>query len=158
MKVSQKEAVFQAVVSVLTEAGFRIEGDVGPAMTRELRAQVNMILFEGFRSGAVKLDREFTDSELKAYTSGLQSNWLRKDGRLNGGVKYTAKNPGSRAGQGDAQLKALRTLLSTQTDPSKVAEIQKYIDRRVAELKPKTVEVNIDDLPAELRAKYTSEE
>ena len=149
-KSNQKEAVFNAVTHVLGES-FPESGPV--FLSREQRAQVNMILFEGFRGETVERGREFADSELKAYCSGLQSNWLRKDKRLNGGVTYIAKNPGSRAGQGDSQLKALRTLLSTQTDPAKVAEIQKYIDRRVAELgvsKAKTTQVNVADLPAEL--------
>jgi hypothetical protein len=155
-KLNQKEAVFQAICSVLTDKGISVgETDIGPVMTREFRAQVNTVLFEGFRAGEIELDREFTDPELKAYVSGLQSNWIRKDKRLNGGVQYAAKNPGSRAGQGDAQLKALRALQKTQTDPAKIAEIQTYITKRMAELKPAaTVSVNVDDLPEALRAKY----
>ena len=125
-------------------------------MTKERRSQVNSILFEGFRSGKISLDREFTDAELKAYVSGLQSNWLRKDTRLNGGVQYVPKNPGSRMGSGDAQLKALKALLKIKDEPSEVAEIQQFIAKREAELrsaKAKSVTVNVDDLPAELRAK-----
>ena len=152
-KTSQKEAVYNAVTHVLgTE--FPDSGPVTP--TKEQRAQVNLILFQGFRAGEIELDREFTDTELKAYVSGLQSNWLRKDKRLNGNIAYVAKNPGSRAGVGDPQLKALRALLKTQVDPNKIKEIHEYIERRTAEIsatKAKTVEVNVDDLPAELRAK-----
>jgi hypothetical protein len=152
-KSSQKEAVFNAVTHVL---GVEFPDTGAVELSKEQRAQVNMILFEGFRAGTIELDREFTDTELKAYVSGLQSNWLRKDKRLNGGVQYVAKNPGSRTGVGDAQLKALRALLKTQVDPNKIAEIHSYIDKRVAELdaaKAKTVQVNVADLPAELRAK-----
>lgn len=152
-KVNQKEAVFNALVHVMG-AEFPDSGPVTP--TKEQRAQVNLILFQGFRAGEIELDREFTDTELKAYVSGLQSNWLRKDKRLNGGIVYVAKNPGSRAGVGDSKLKALRALLKTQVDPTKINEINQYIDRRMAEIsatKAKTVEVNVDDLPAELRAK-----
>lgn len=148
---TQKEAVYQAVVNV---TGYTGEGACQP--TREQRATVNMILFEGFRNGEIELDREYDDSELKAYVSGLQSNWLRKDKRLNGGVMYTPKNPGSRVGGGDAQLKALRTLQKMQTDPAKILEIQAFIDKRLAEIKPAatTVSVNVEDLPEELRSKY----
>jgi len=46
------------------------------------------------------------DAKLRSYCSGLQSNWLRKDTRLNGGVKYVAKNPGSRAGSTDPKALA----------------------------------------------------
>jgi hypothetical protein len=112
---------------------------------------VNLILFQGFRDGSIQLEREFNDTELKAYVSGLQSNWLRKDKRLNGGVKYEAKNPGSRAGSGDAQLRALRALLNTKVDGAQRAEIQRYIDKRVAELKPATVTINVADVPEALR-------
>jgi hypothetical protein len=155
--MNQKEAVFAAVTSVLAEQGVEVEGDVSQFMTKERRSEVNAILFEGFRSGKISLDREFTDSELKAYVSGLQSNWLRKDKRLNGGVQYVPKNPGSRMGSGDAQLKALKALLKIKTEPSEVAEIQRFIERRESELsaeKAKTVTINVDDLPAELRAKF----
>jgi hypothetical protein len=155
--MNQKEAVFAAITSVLADHGVDVEGDVGPHMTKERRAQVNSILFEGFRSGRVSLDREFTDAELKSYVSGLQSNWIRKDSRLNGGVQYTPKNPGSRMGSGDAQLKALKSLLKIKDDPTEAAEIQRFIDKREAELraeKAKSVTINVADLPAELRAKY----
>lgn len=149
--LTQKEAVYQAVIAV---TGYTGEGGACNP-TREQRAQVNMILFEGFRSGSIKLDREYTDTELKAYVSGLQSNWLRKDARLNGNVQYQPKNPGSRTGSGDAQLKALRALLSVTSDPSDKAEIQGYIDARMAEIaKAKTPEIDFSKLPAELAAKF----
>lgn len=143
--MKQKDAVYQAVMNVVGD----FEGACQP--TKDQRASINLILFEGFRAGKIELDREYTDSELKAYVSGLQSNWLRKDPRLNGGVKYEAKNPGSRTGSTDPQVKAMRILLSTKTDPTERAEIQAFIDKRLAELKPKTVTLNIDDVPAELR-------
>lgn len=150
-KMSQKEAVFQAVCNV---TGHKGEGTV--MISKEQRAQVNAILFEGFRAGSIELDREYTDSDLKGYVSGLQSNWLRKDKRLNGGVQYTAKNPGSRAGSTDPQLKAMRALLSTLTDESERAEVQSYIDAKIAEInatkQAKTVDFSA--LPADLAAKF----
>lgn len=160
MKMTQKAAVFAAITAVLSNEGVSFEEgmDVGPLMTRERRSSVNQILFEGFRSGKIELDREYTDTELKGYVSGLQSNWIRKDSRLNGNTKYVAKNPGSRVGQGDAQLKALKQLISTKSDPAEVAEIQGYIDAREAELraaKVKTV-INLDALPEALRSKYAA--
>jgi hypothetical protein len=145
-KMIQREAVFQAVTNVCGEQ----EGAYEP--TKEERSQVNAILFEGFRAGRIQLDKEYDDTKLKGYCSGLTSNWLRKDTRLNGGVKYTAKNPGSRAGSTDPQVKAMRLLLATKTDVTEKAEIQAFIDKRVAEIKPaKTVTINAADLPAELQ-------
>lgn len=146
-KLSQKEAVFTAVKSVCGDRETYTP-------SKEERAQIGAILFESFRSGKIELTREYTDSELKEYISGLQSNWLRKDKRLNGGVQYVAKNPGSRAGSGDASLKAMRALMSTVTSESDKAEIQAHIDARVAELnasKVKKVVINTDALPEALK-------
>ena len=159
VKISQKEAVYNAVMSVLSEQGVSIsEGaSVQSIITPELRKQVNAILFEGFRNRTIELDREFDDPALKAYVSGLQSNWLRKDKRLNGGVAYIAKNPGSRANSGDSQLKALRNLLSTVSTAEEKEEIQGYIDARMSELqttKVKATVINYSALPADLAAKF----
>jgi hypothetical protein len=158
-KQTQKEAVFSAITNVLSENGITVEEgtNVGPLMTRELRSQVNQILVEGFRNGTIELDREFNDSDLKAYVSGLQSNWIRKDKRLNGNVSYVAKNPGSRAGSGDPQLKAMRALLSTLTTEEEKAEVQSYIDARVKEIgasKAKTVSIDFSALPSDLASKF----
>jgi hypothetical protein len=159
-KQSQKEAVFTAITNVLSEAGIPVvEGQsIETYMTREVRAQVNQILFEGFKTSTVELDREFTDSELKAYVSGLQSNWIRKDKRLNGNVSYIAKNPGSRAGSADPQLKAMRALLSTLSIDSEKAEVQAHINARLSEIsvsKAKTVSIDFSALPADLAAKFS---
>jgi hypothetical protein len=158
-KQTQKEAVFTAITNVLTEANISFEEghDVAALMSKDFRAQVNAILFEGFRSGTIDLDRTFTDTELKAYVSGLQSNWIRKDKRLNGDVKYIAKNPGSRAGSGDAQLKAMRALLSTLSSPEDKAEVQSANDSRVMEVKAtkvKNVTIDYSVLPAHIAAKF----
>jgi hypothetical protein len=150
--MNQKEAVYAAICSVTGHTG---EGTL--EISKEQRAQVNMILFEGFRANKIQLDREFSDSDLKSYVSGLQSNWIRKDKRLNGGIAYTAKNPGSRAGSGDPELKALRNLMSTLSKPEDKAEVQGYIDARVAAINATKVTATVDfsALPADLQAKYS---
>jgi len=158
-KITQKEAVFNAVTSVLSENNVEVlEGtDVNTLMTKEYRAQVNAILFEGFRGETIELDRQFTDSDLKGYVSGLQSNWLRKDKRLNGGIAYVAKNPGSRVGSSDPSLKAMRTLLSTLTTDADKSEVQTAIDSRILAIqasKVKAVSIDYSVLPADLAAKF----
>lgn len=161
-KQTQKEAVFSAVTAVLSEAGVQVnEGDnFANHLNRELRAQVTSILVEGFNSESIALDKAFaSEADLRTYCSGLTSNWLRKDGRLNGGMKYVAKNPGSRVGSSDAQLKAMRLLLSTKTDATERAEIQAFIDARVASIKSSRKPVKSIDfsaLPAELANKYNN--
>ena len=160
MTMNQKQAVYQAITSVLSEADIHFEDGMNAStlITPELRKQVNAILIEGFRSKTIELDREYSDTELKSYVSGLQSNWLRKDKRFNGGVQYVAKNPGSRAGSGDASLKNMRILLSQVTDVNERAEVQGFIDARVAELskgKTTTKVIDFSALPAELQAKFS---
>lgn len=156
-KTTQKEAVFTAVTEVLGDHGITIEPgmNVASVMNREYRAMVNAMLFQGFKESSIELETQFAnDSELKAYVSGLQSNWLRKDKRLNGNVKYKPAQAGVRAGQGDAQLKALRQLLSTKIDPSERREIQSYIDARVAQIaaaKQPKVSIDASVLPPALR-------
>lgn len=151
-KMKQKDAVYQAVCAV---TGFNGDGSV--EISKEQRAQVNAILFEGFKAGKIELDKEYTDSDLKGYVSGLQSNWLRKDERLNGGVKYTAKNPGSRAGSGDPAIKAMRVLLSTLTPgTADHSEVQAEIDKRNAEIQATKVKtIDLSALPEHLRAKFS---
>ena len=158
VKSTQKESVFQAVSTVLDQAGIEIEGNVAEHMSRERRASVNAILFESFRAGNIELDREYTDTELKAYVSGLQSNWLRKDKRLNGNVQYVAKNPGSRAGSGDTQLKNMRLLLLTLAPGTEdYSEVEVAIESRVKEVqasKIKAKPIDFSALPAALAAKF----
>ena len=156
-KLSQKEAVYSAITSVLAENNITVgDGEnVGALMTRELRSQVNAILFQSFREGSVELEGTYSDSDLKGYVSGLQSNWLRKDKRLNGGAQYSAKNPGSRIGSGDSQLKAMRALLTTLTTESDRQEVQAAINTRVNQIqaaKVKTVAIDAESLPAALRS------
>ena len=137
-----------------------IEGvNVLEAITGEQRKSVNQILFEGFRAGKIDLGREYSDTELRQYVSGLTSNWLRKDARLNGGTKYVPKNPGSRAGSGDETLKAIRALKSTiSTDDERYQDVLDAEQQRISEIaSTKTAKVvDFSALPAELAAKFQS--
>jgi hypothetical protein len=159
-KNSQKEAVFTAITAVLSENGISFEKNtnVNTLMNKDLRSQVNNILVEGFKSQTIELDKTCSDAELKKYSSSLQSNWLRKDKRLNGGIVYAVKNPGSRTGSGDASLKAMRALLETLETEEERAEVQSFIDARLADVQtskakqPKVIDFSV--LPAELAAKF----
>jgi hypothetical protein len=125
-------------------------------ITKEMRAEVNTFLCKGFRDGQIELGTAYeTDAELKEYTSGLISNWLRKDPNMNGGTKYVPANPGSRVS--DPQLKALKALLAQTIDGDDKAEIEGFIATRVAELGASKAKVKVVDysaLPAELRERF----
>lgn len=163
MKVQgQREAVYAAVMSTLAESGVQFEDgmNVEEVMTKEIRAKIHAIVCEGFRSGTIEFkdtpanqEKLSNPSKLSGYVSGLVSNWFRKDTRLNGGEKYTAKNPGSRAGSTDPQLKALRQLAVKFKGTEKASDIQKHIDTRLAQIqaeKAKSFTVDISALPQDL--------
>jgi hypothetical protein len=147
MTIKQKDAVFGAVCDVRGSTEF----NEAVELTKEERGKVQAALIAGLQAGTIVYQGDVADSaKLAAYVSGLVSNWLRKDKRLNGNIAYIAKNPGTRTGSGDETLKAMRTLLSVTTDDEARLEIQQEIDKRVGELKPKKT-INIDAIPESLR-------
>ena len=154
--LSQKQAVYNAVKSVFAEAGKSHEDFTKCEMSKDERAQVIAIVQTGFEQGEVELKSE--QENLKSYTSGLVSNWLRKDKRLNGNVKYQPENPGSRTGQSDPTVKNLRLLLTTVPEGSEAHEaIEQRIATRVAEIKAekaksKAKEIDMDAIPEDIKA------
>lgn len=167
-KVTQRAAVYAATTSVFADKGIKFEDgmNVKDLISDELSASINMILCEGFKSGAVELKptpsnaaKLADDKLLKKYVSGLMSNWFMKDERLNGNVDHEIKNPGSRSFSNDPQLIALRNLMKVQPDGH--AELQGFIDARIAILKAehapaaKDIVVDYAALPEAIRAKYS---
>jgi hypothetical protein len=150
--IKQKDAVFNAVCQVRNA----VEFTDAVTLSKEERTTVQSSLVQGFQSGLIAYQGDVSDAtKLSSYVSGLVSNWLRKDRRLNGNVAYVAKNPGTRTGSGDEALKAMRMLLSATTDEDARTEIQAEIDKRLGELKPKKT-INVDALPESIRHLYTT--
>lgn len=82
-KLSQKDAVFNFVTEALGSAE-RPEGSkLKDLVTKDVRKVVRQRLFAAVKSGDVKLSKQFDDSKLKKYCSGLINNWLKKDSRFN---------------------------------------------------------------------------
>ena len=160
MKNTQRNAVFQAITNILGESEFAS----AVVLTKDQRQSVTQVLCEGFRQGTIEFENTpsnqeklASDSKLNAYVSGLISNWLRKDVRLNGNTKYVAKNPGSRTGSQDEQMKMLKALAKQFEGTEKLAIIQAQIEARKAELvamKVKSVSLSqeqIDALPEQVK-------
>jgi len=150
--MTQGEAVFQAVVSVFGTDG-KLDAAVPETKTwsEETKQKVHGLVFQMFKAGLVtKNSGGSDDASLLKYIPGLVNNWCRKDLRLNGGIKYTPKNPGSRTGTQDESIRAMKTLLSLTTDPEAKLAIEAEIAKRVEELKPK-VTVDVTKLPESLR-------
>lgn len=152
--MKQNDAVVAAVTAI---TGYNPETGACK-LTKEQKAQVRLVLYEGFINGRISLAREpyATEAEWMSYISGLIDNHMRKDKRLNGGVKYETKNPGSRAHHSDDQLKALFGLYQVATTEQDKTEIMGYISARKAELNKAKVQptINFDALPDALKAKF----
>lgn len=166
MKVSQKDAVFTVVMNYLDESGVQFEPfqEERLRLSKEQRSAVIGLMIEATIAGEVSVqgktktyDTTCDNPELRKYWNGTLTNWLNKDRRFNGNVKHEIKNPGSRAGQGDATLKNLKNLLTQIEaigDEEQVAAVQAEIDKRTAELaaqKAKKVEIDPNHIPEELR-------
>jgi len=161
-KVNQRTATVNTIMAVLKEAGinYELNGDtpVSEVLESKHKESVRSILFTMFREKQIEYKESFQakvddDSELKKYISGLVNNWVRKAKEFNCGQTYKAKNPGSRAGSSDPQIKEMRKLLQVTTDDKAKATIQATIDKKLAEIRAEKnkVEVDLDAIPAELR-------
>jgi hypothetical protein len=160
-KMNQRKATCSTIIAVLEERGVSYELNSSTPISEVLsdadKKSIRDALFSMFRNDQVEMSDEakvkYTDdSDLKSYISGLVNNWIRKAPEFNNGGKYVPKNPGSRAGSGDEQIKEMKKLFGATTDESIKATIKAAIDARIAELKP-TVEVDYSKLPEELKAK-----
>ena len=88
--------------------------------------------------------------ELNKYVGGLVNNWIRKCKEFNSGIQHKPKNPGSRKGYGDEQVKEMRKLLKTISDKETRVMIESAIEERLKVITPK-IEVNVSNLPEHLR-------
>ena len=153
--MKQNDAVFQAVCSVLGVDGF----DSAVILTKEQRETVVGMVTEGILAGKVDFSTEAkakhdTEAKIRSYTTGMVSNHLRKDKRLNGGEVYIIKNPGSRAKKDEA-ITSMRLLQAQYENGSEPwHEIEAAICERLTQLenaKKKEVKINADAIPENLR-------
>ena len=92
---------------------------------------------------------------LKKYVDGLCDNHIRKTKDFHCGQAYKIKNPGSRSGNSDPQIKALKALLTQTSDTDQTAQITQAITDRQAQItveKVKSVVIDVDALPDHLKA------
>lgn len=160
--MKQSQAVYQATQSVCEEHGIEFaEGmDFKEVFNTDQRAQVielvTDMLINGQADFSDKAKAKYdTRDKVRGYVSGMVSNWYRKDQRLNGGVQYKPKNPGSRTGSQDEEVKNLKLLIkSGQLDEDGVKIAQARLDERIAEIKASKaqVDINFDALDPELLA------
>jgi hypothetical protein len=149
---NQRSATVDVILNVFEQDGvdFELNGEtnaidiISPAQKQRVKA----VLFNAFKTKQVAYKPSFqykvdNDTELNKYIGGLINNWLRKAPELNGGQKYEPKNPGSRAGSGDAQIRELKKLLKKVAGTEHESKVQEAIQARIAEIKPEA-QVTID--------------
>lgn len=144
---SQSQAVVEVINAVVNpQPGVKV------TLTSEQKAQVRDILIQGFRAGEIRLAKDYSDKQLKSYTSGLIDNWLNKSKALNGNTTYQPKNPGSRSGSQEyKQALALRAHLSSEGKDIP-AELEAFIEANKPQPKVKpTKELDISALPTHLQ-------
>lgn len=162
MAQSQREATFNAIITVLSNNSvtFQSGSDVKSVITSDHKKKVKDLLVAGFKNGSIDYTDDFaktkltSDSELSKYCSGLISNWIKKDSRLNGNTKYQVTNKGSRVGQGDSQVKELRKLLKATSGTDAEQEVVEALNARLEAVrvtKKPTVSIDVESLPENLR-------
>ena len=153
MSKSQKQVVVDAVMAIMGSAyNSTINCGEWFKARPEQKGELTQAVISAFESGECELKSE--QKSLSAYVSGLISNHLRKAKELNGGVKYEPANPGSRSGQTDPQIKAMRQLLKTLPEGSaEFNKVQSAIDAKISEIKAERqkTQIDVDNLPEDLR-------
>lgn len=160
-KQSQREATYNAIVAVLNtnNVSFTEGDDVKDMLTASMKKEVRKMLLSGFSNNTIATSDGFTskfnsETELNKYCSGLISNWIKKDTRLNGNNKYQVVNKGIRAGHGDSQVKELRKLLKVTSGTEAEQDVAAALSARIAQVKAEkspSVTINADVLPEHLR-------
>ncbi len=165
--MNQRESVYLATMNVLSDAGVEFSNEASvttlPNYDKHREAIISIVtasILSGDTDFSPEAKAKYdTAKKTRTYVVGLVNNWHRKDPQLNGEVKYTPKAPGSRAGCGDEQMKALKALRQARSeDAAAVKIIDAAIEKRKSELGESKKVVLTDDmiekLPADLRAKF----
>lgn len=160
MSVSQKDGVFGAVVAYLEEKSIPFEeGAKAVDLSTDARKTIVGMLVAATEAGELTRKSNKSGQSLEQYWSGTLSNWLRRDPRLNGGVeKVEPKNPGSRAGSGDAELRELKKLMQqveVTGNAEHITAVQEAIDNRmkiVEAEKAKKIAVDLSKIDPSLLA------
>jgi hypothetical protein len=162
-KLSQHSAVVQVTKAHFGEKfvpGCDVKDYATKADKQAIASKIAEMMIEGtveLSDHAMAKYGESAEVLTSKYVVGMVTNWFNKSKDLNGGVKYETKNPGSRAGGGDAQIREMRILrkqLEATGNTEGVTRVDQAIAERIAELRATstpTVEINTENLPEYLR-------
>jgi hypothetical protein len=154
--MNQRDGVFAAVTTVLTEAGKEIQSNK-VELTKDETKTVVLMVAEGIHAELIEMKAESrakyntVDLLRTKYVPGLVNDFFRKDKRVNGGDKYETKNPGSRAS--DPVVKELNKLVELHAGNDEViAAIQAEIaTRQAAKNETKKIVINESLVPDSLK-------
>jgi ribosomal protein S18 len=125
-----------------------IDGFVpGVKLNKEQKEECLALITQGLLSGDIDMSagaraKHDTPEKMRTYSVGLLDNWVRKAPELNGGVKYVAKNPGSRSGSSEyKQAVALKKYLTEKGHPIP-SELEAFIAANAPVKTEKTVDIS----------------
>jgi len=160
MAKRQKDAVVEAVISVLGDSfvgGTTIVKDI---ITPEQKSEIKELVFNGIVSGEIGYGKDLEDTkEIKRYANGVVDNHVRRAKELNAGTVYKPSKEGTKR---DPQLKELNKLLNSgqfPEDGEQYAAIVSHIETRTNQLASERAAkrsgspapVDADMLPAHLQ-------
>jgi hypothetical protein len=155
----QRDAVVEAVITVLGSNFVTNETIVEDVITTEQRKEARQIVFDGIINNEIKYSKDTSDEKaVRKYCNNVVDNYIRRAKEFNAGQTYKPKKEGTKR---DPKLKALNALIST----GKVVEgtedynnVISSIETRKEELaaersskSPKKVEIDLNSLPAGLQ-------
>lgn len=157
-KYSQKQAVYAAITAFMQENGRSFDDGDKVELSAEDRKTITTMIVTALDVGDMEFSSEArakydTPEKVRNYSTGLLSNWLRKDDRLNGGTKHSIKNPGSRVGQDDELIKNLKTLKKVLTSDKEIQAVDVEINLRIEQLrneKLKHISIDKNNIPKHL--------
>lgn len=137
--LGQKDAIFEVIKGELGDT-FQPGVNVRDILQPGEHNRIQRAIFEGLKSGRIPTSKLKGKSEayLNSYANRIMNYWLRKDSRLNGGIKAKGrpKNPLDRYKRlvaTDAQIKALKDLRELKVKrglQGEVIEIEKFLRHR----------------------------
>jgi hypothetical protein len=138
MADSQKQIVHNAIMAFLQENGFSLENKKVELTHNDRKTIVTMIV-TAIDSGDMHLSaaaraKHDTPKKIRNYSTGLLSNWLRKDHRINGGLRHKTKNPGSKANQDDEIIKSLKSMRKLLSNHKEILAVDNEISLRIKQL------------------------
>jgi hypothetical protein len=142
-----KERVMKQVDAVIAIVS-GIQGFVpGVKLNDAQRKEALDLVCAGLTAGEIDMSagaraKHDTEAKMRLYASGLITNWCNKSKELNGGVKYQAKNPGSRSGSEEFKQAVLLKKYLTEKGQDIPEALEQFITDNTPVKTEKVLEVS----------------